>query len=454
MNFQTIIRAHFERLADAVFSELSDNEELSLHLSAEDQQYIRLNASKVRQATTVRQCHLTVNFQCHSRKLSCSFDLTENPEHDLATLRSFIDRARLETQALPEDPFIVPMQNHGQSNHDHPGQLPLLEDLLACIADATTGTDFTGLYAAGPQIRAVRNSKGLVHWFSTESFFMDYSLFTCNAAGDNKAVKGLYADRVWQPQRFLESIAENKARLSLLQKTSISLTPGEYRVYLAPAAVAELIGMYSWGALGFSAWKNGSCALQALIKGEKCFSEQFNLIENFNLALTPQFNSLGELPPTQLTLIEQGQLRNLLVSSRAAKEYTAVSNAADPTGWFGEYLRSAELLPGKLPERDVLAALNTGLYISNLHYLNWSDVQNARITGMTRYACFWVENGEISAPILDLRFDESLYRIFGSELVAFTRESYLQPSVDTYNQRALGGCKVPGALVGSLRFTL
>ena len=31
----------------------------------------------------------------------------------------------------------------------------------------------------------------------------------------------------------------------------------------------------------------------------------------------------------------------------------------------------------------------------NLHYLNWSDNIGGRITGMTRYACFWVENGEI-----------------------------------------------------------
>jgi predicted Zn-dependent protease len=88
-----------------------------------------------------------------------------------------------------------------------------------------------------------------------------------------------------------------------------------------------------------------------------------------------------------------------------------------------------------------------------LHYLNWSDPQTARLTGMTRYACFRVESGEIAEPIRDLRFDESLYRMFGSSLEALTRDSRLFPSTDTYGQRALGGCQVPGALINAFRFT-
>ena len=98
--------------------------------------------------------------------------------------------------------------------------------------------------------------------------------------------------------------------------------------------------------------------------------------------------------------------------------------------------------------------MGTGLYIGNLHYLNWSDPDNAGITGMTRYACFWVEDGEMVAPIRDLRFDDSLYRIFGSELEALTREAETRMNVDTYGRRSLGGGRIPGALVGRFRFTL
>jgi predicted Zn-dependent protease len=172
------------------------------------------------------------------------------------------------------------------------------------------------------------------------------------------------------------------------------------------------------------------------------------------LGLTPQFNSLGELPPVEVPIIEKGLLKNLFVSSRSAKEYGLTSNAADPGGWFGERLRSAEVAEGNLAEADVLKFLNTGLYIVNLHYLNWSDFQNARITGMTHYACFWVENGEPVEPIRDLRFDESLYRIFGTELESLTRETHIIPTTAIYHRRALGGCKIPKGLLRAFRFML
>ena len=139
-----------------------------------------------------------------------------------------------------------------------------------------------------------------------------------------------------------------------------------------------------------------------------------------------------------------------LVSSRTAKEYNVLSNGASE--WEG--LRSPEVSPGKLPSEDILKRLGTGLLLSNLHYLNWSDVPAGRITGMTRYACFYVENGVIKAPIKDLRFDESLYEFFGNGLEAVTDFQELIPNTSTYERRGLGGNKVPGLLIRDFNFTL
>jgi len=79
---------------------------------------------------------------------------------------------------------------------------------------------------------------------------------------------------------------------------------------------------------------------------------------------------------------------------------------------------------------------------------------SARITGMTRFACFWVEDGEIVGPIKDLRFDESLYNCFGSELIDFTAESEVNPNTMTYSKRYIGGNSTPGALINKFNFTL
>ena len=454
MSFAELTHGLFNRLADSAFAELKTGEALNLNLSAEDQTYLRFNAAQVRQATQVTQRHLTLTFQAEGRRAVLSFDLTGQVESDRAALLSLLDRARAETRALPEDPFLVPMENHGQSLSQHPGTLPDPAAAIAGIVDGAGGADLAGFLASGPQIRATRNSAGQDHWFATESYFLDYSLYTVNAAGENKAVKGRCAGREWTPEQIAARLAASRNRLEWLRRDSRALTPGGYRAYFAPAAVAEFLTMFSWGAVSYGAWKRGDSALRRLADGEAELSPLFNLAENFDLGLSPAFNSLGEVAPRQLPIIERGRLRNLLVSARSAKEYGAVSNAAEPEGWTGEYLRSPEISAGDLPEAEVLAALDTGLYIGNLHYLNWSDTQNARITGMTRYACFWVEHGEIVAPIRDLRFDESLYRVFGSELLALTREAEVEVSTDTYGRRALGGSKVPGVLVRDFRFTL
>jgi predicted Zn-dependent protease len=202
--------------------------------------------------------------------------------------------------------------------------------------------------------------------------------------------------------------------------------------------------------LSFNTYKQGSCALQKLADKEKSFSPLFSARENFGMGLTHRFNSLGELAPETLELITRGQLQSFLISSRSAKEYGTTGNAA--SDWEGP--RAFEVLPGTLKEADILKELGTGLYLSNLHYLNWSDRLNARITGMTRYACFWVENGEIVGPIKDLRFDENLYDCLGENLLAVTDFQETDPEVGTYDSRSFGGKKMPGMLVKDFKFTL
>ena len=109
---------------------------------------------------------------------------------------------------------------------------------------------------------------------------------------------------------------------------------------------------------------------------------------------------------------------------------------------------------GDLLEEDVLAKIGTGLYIGNLWYVNFSDRMNCRLTGMTRFATFWVENGEIVAPFEAMRFDDSLYRLLGSELEQLGAQAELLLSDSTWGERATGGMQLPGILVRSFELTL
>jgi predicted Zn-dependent protease len=102
----------------------------------------------------------------------------------------------------------------------------------------------------------------------------------------------------------------------------------------------------------------------------------------------------------------------------------------------------------------VLKRLDTGVYINSLWYCNFSDRNDARITGMTRYACFWVEQGQLMAPIEVMRFDESLYNLLGERLLGLTAEREFIFDPDTYSRRSVSSLHLPGALVEDFRFTL
>jgi predicted Zn-dependent protease len=454
MSFSNRLENHFNAFSSALFSSLKQDEEVNLTLNAEQSNFIRFNGAKVRQNTFVEQSAFTLQFQSKQRQVVFECVLSGDLDTDRRIGEKLLQRARLEIEVLPEDAFLVPMENRGESRKAHIGALPEVQTAMDSIVDLTQGSDFVGFFAAGPQIRANQNSKGQKHWFSTESFFVDYSLFTTNVDGEDKAVKGVYSSTAWDEQELKSRLQLSKNQLSLSRRKSIQLKPGTYRTFLAPGASSELCGMLSSNALSLSALKKGSCALSKLYDGKETLSPKFSLKENFKLGFCPQFNSLGELAPEELRLIEAGQLKNMLVSSRAEKEYGTKSNAADG-GLFGtEALRSPEMASGTLPENEALTALGTGLYLSNLHYLNWSDISSARLTGMTRYACFWVERGEIVGPIADMRFDDSLYQIFGESLENLTQEQHIDPGVSTYFQRDLGAKKIPGILLSQFSFTL
>ena len=112
------------------------------------------------------------------------------------------------------------------------------------------------------------------------------------------------------------------------------------------------------------------------------------------------------------------------------------------------------MAPGDLPRAQVLRYLHTGVYINNVWYLNYSDRSACRITGMTRFATFWVENGIIQAPLNVMRFDESIYRMLGEHLVGLTSERDFILDANTYHRRSTNSSRLPGALIEAFTFTL
>ncbi|MBE9101553.1 TldD/PmbA family protein [Vacuolonema iberomarrocanum] len=436
----------FIRLTDTLHQKRTSNEQFTLQLSGEQSQFVRFNRAKVRQTGCVIDGNVILTLMQNQRGASFRFSVSGDVSQDEDMMLAALEQLRQELPQLPADPYQVLPEGDSQSRDRHTGNILSPDQTVSTLLKPLEGMDFAGLYAGGSLVRGYADSAGQQHWFQTDSFAVDYSIYTA----DGQAVKGTMAGDRWDDATYLAQIADSKHQLKRLTQTPKAIPRGNYRVYLAPGAVAELIDMFSWGALSEAAFQQGSSALAAMRREHKTLSPKFTLTENFSRGMVPRFNDLGEVAPIELPLIERGDLVNTLISSRTAKEYDQMANGADGS----EGLRAPEVAPGNLEASNILSTLDTGLYLANLHYLNWSDRPTGRITGMTRYACFWVENGAIVAPIENLRFDESLYRCFGDNLVDLTDFQEFIPNLGTYEQRSLGGKWLPGALIEDFTFTL
>lgn len=435
----------FNYLSNILINKLKEGEYLVIQLKAEHSHFIRFNNAKVRQNGIVIDGQVSLKLIANQKIAYASFPLTADQKIDLENALNNLDYLREQISQIPEDPNIVLPKFQESSYEVYEGHLLSSVSAIEHIFPVAQDLDFTGLYASGNIIRANYNSLGQKHWFATESFLLDYSLIN----QDNKSIKGIICDRTWNDEYYQAQIKEKKQQLKQLNLPVREIKPGQYRTYLAPDAMADLVNMFSWDAIGESCLRQGGSPLGKMKQGVT-LSPLFSLKENFHSGNVPRFNDFGEISALELPLIVQGKLINTLINSRTAKEYQLLSNGANAQ----EKMRSPEVSIGTLPRSEILASLDTGLYISNLHYLNWSDHHQGKITGMTRYGCFWVEKGKIVATIKDLRFDESLYQIFGNKLINLTTFSENIPKVSTYGNRSLGGCVTPGALIDHFTFTL
>jgi predicted Zn-dependent protease len=263
-------------------------------------------------------------------------------------------------------------------------------------------------------------------------------------------VKGTFSGRDWYQADYEKNIADSLHKLKLMEQKAVKVKPGDYRTWFEPAAVSDLLGMFSWNGISEGAIQRGSSSFGKMRHEGVVLSPQFSVSEDFNTGLVPKFNSIGEVANPKLNLIEDGKLRQTLVSSRTASEFNLESNFADS----GEYLRAPKMASGNINASSVVETIGDGLFLSNIHYLNWSDNAGGRVTGLTRYACFKVKNGELVAPIETMRFDDTFYRYFGTELEAVGDQTKIIPEIGTYGGRDLGGTVCPGILVKAFSLTL
>ncbi|WP_250527683.1 metallopeptidase TldD-related protein [Caballeronia sp. GAWG2-1] len=435
----------FMRLADVVERQLVTGEVALTTLAAEESDFVRFNASKVRQIGHVSQGGLTLRLIRNERQAYSTLTISGDAHTDDEAIAGTLAALRAALEDASADPHLLVDTATWTQATRRRGTLPEIESLLSVVERCAARLDFVGFYAGGSMARGFASSNGSRGWHELDNFNFSWSLY--DASG--RAIKTTYAGEQWSDEVFARKVEEAAARMPVLARPARTLAPGNYRAWLAPAALAELIGTASFTAFSARKQATSRSEFHRLNSGEASLDERVTLTEDIGLGITPGFSEDGYERET-VPLIRAGRGAQQLTSARTAREYGLRPNGAPAN----EMPISLSMQGGDLADSDVLAALDTGLYVGNLWYVNFSDRMDCRMTGMTRFATFWVEHGEIVAPIEAMRFDDSLYRLLGSELdrIGATPELLLNDS--TWGERSTGGLQLPGVLVRGFRLTL
>ena len=222
----------------------------------------------------------------------------------------------------------------------------------------------------------------------------------------------------------------------------VRLSPGKYTVILEPSAVSDLIGILVGGEFdqrsadegrNFATKKGGGSRL-----GENVFGKNVTIYSDPNDPLVPgSIYSDDGLPAQRTVWIDGGVLKNLQCG-----RYWAQKSKRDPV----PSPTSLTMTGGSTSTAEMIKQTKRGLLITRFWYIREVDPQTVLLTGLTRDGVFLIEDGEITKPTCNFRFNESPVAMLNKVLA-------LGPSVRAYGEESIGiPTSVPTLLVDD--FTL
>lgn len=230
-------------------------------------------------------------------------------------------------------------------------------------------------------------------------------------------------------------IAREAIRRTLDGRNAKTLEPGVYTVILEPQAVADLLGNFGFGFDARSA-EEGRSAFSALGGktkiGEKIFDARINLLSDpWNAELPASQSAQAGIPAQKIYLVKNGVLDNLVYSRFWAKQKNV-----EPTPGPVNTIMETSAKPSTVEE--MIASTQRGLLISRFWYIRSTDPRIAGLTGLTRDGVWLIENGKISYPVKNFRFNQSIIQMLApgnvemigaSERVGDTDSASLLPTL-------------------------
>jgi len=331
---------------------------------------------------------------------------------DEDSLRAALEDSLSLAASQPKDSHLLPMlskQKYRRVNRYIPATAYLSAEDRAravkrvCDLADKRGQEAAGIFESGQSHSLLTNSRGLVAGYRQTQAEFSVTFQQGSAASWAKAND---ADvRNFDPQKLAQTASDKAIRA----QNPVELPAGHYTVILEPAAVLDLVGFLFY-----------DFAATAVQDKRSCFAERVGKsVVGKNISITDDAYHPGQLgapfdgegvPRQRVSLIEEGVLRNLVYSRRAAK-----IAGTKPTGHgfslpneYGEAPLNLVVAGGKSSIEEMIASTDRGLLVTRFWYIREVEPYEKVMTGMTRDGLFLVERGKIAGSVRNFRFNQSV----------------------------------------------
>lgn len=255
-----------------------------------------------------------------------------------------------------------------------------------------------GFVQLNANANAIGNNKGLFAYHRGTSTNYTVTVRTKDGTGSGWA-GAEHPD--WRQVNFAE-ISGRAIRKARDSRNPVAIEPGRYTVIFEPQAVGDLVQLMAFYLDARSADEGRSPFTKpggGNRIGEKVIDSRLSLIADpFDPAVLAQPYDFEGLPLNRQLFIENGVLKQLYYTRFWAQKNNRQATGA-PT--------SVILTGGSTSMDEMIRSTPRGILVTRLWYLREVDPRTILYTGLTRDGTFLIENGKITKPVKNFRFNDS-----------------------------------------------
>ena len=328
-------------------------------------------------------------------------------ELDDASLERVVRRSEELAQLAPENPeFMPPLgpQEYVDVNGWFDATANITPEVRAQAAAASINPSREKkMVAAGflqdtAGFNAMMNSKGLFGYYPATG--VNFTITVRSEDGSGSGYATADANDIAQVDTGRTSaIAIDKAVRSMGAR---AIEPGKYTVILEPAASINLLQYMGFGFDARQADEGRSFLSKpggGSKKGEKIMDERVSIWSDPTDPRVPVAPFAGDGRPRKKTMwIESGVVKNLYTS-----RYWAEKTGIEPHPFPANLIMAG----GTATTDELVRDTKRGLLVTRTWYIRMVDPQTVLVTGLTRDGLFFIEDGKLTFPVKNMRFNES-----------------------------------------------